>query len=538
MVPQAIAYASIAGAPPQAGFYAASAAVLAYAVLGTCKELSVGPSTTPAITAASLVAAASVAPDQVPGLLAGLALGSGLILIASGFLRLGFIADFISRPVLVGFVSGIAIDIIVGQLPKLLGVPSGGGNTFHKLVLLLRHTPDTHWRTLAVGLAGLAGVLLLQRVAPVLPAALIVLAASIAASRILDLAAKGVAVVVIPSSGLPTPSLPHVGLANLTLVFGGGLALAFISYAESIGGARTIARRHGYEVDPNQELIALGGANALGSLIQGFPMDASLSRSAVAEQNRVRTPVYGLFMFAMLIATILWLTPLFRGLPQATLAAVIVGSAYRLIDVRGLRHLYRIDPTEDFLLALVALLGVLVFGALGGIATAVVASLVALIAKLYRPKVTVLGRAAGGDADEDIRFRDLARHPDCETFPGLVIVRFGGDLFFANASYLRAELRKLTAGTDPPVAEVILDASAIPRLDTTAADVVGDLVDELDAQATRIVFARATHDLRADLARFGRVDERLTFADSVGAAVAGFLAAREPAGPGRAGGAP
>jgi MFS superfamily sulfate permease-like transporter len=215
------------------------------------------------------------------------------------------------------------------------------------------------------------------------------------------------------------------------------------------------------------------------------------------------------------------LTPLFDGLPQATLAAVIIGSIYRLIDVRGLRHLVRIDPKGDFALALVALVGVLLFGPLGGIATAVVTSLIVLIAKLYRPRVLVLGQAPDADTDEDIRFRNVERHPECETFPGLVIVRFGGELFFANATYLRNTLRGLLVVADKPIEEVILDAAAMPRVDTTAADVLRDLVDELARDGTTIVMARASFDLRTDLERFG-LEGRIEFADSISHAVNSF----------------
>jgi len=215
------------------------------------------------------------------------------------------------------------------------------------------------------------------------------------------------------------------------------------------------------------------------------------------------------------------LTPLFDGLPQATLAAVIIGSIYRLIDVRGLRNLFRIDPKGDFALAVVALVGVLLFGPLGGIATAVVTSLIVLIAKLYRPRVLVLGQAPDADADEDIRFRNIERHPECETFPGLVIVRFGGELFFANATYLRNTLRTLITDADRPVEQVILDAAAMPRVDTTAADVLRDLVDELAHDGTTVVIARASFDLRTDLERFG-LQGRIKFADSISHAVNSF----------------
>jgi high affinity sulfate transporter 1 len=524
LMPQSIAYASLAGAPPEAGFYAAGAAVLLYSLLGTCKELSVGPSSTPAITAASIVGTASAGPARAPVLLAALALAAGLTMLFAGIARLGFIADFISRPVVAGFVTGIAIDVIVSQLPKLLGIPGVNGDTFEKAETILRHVTDTQWRPVVVGVAGLAAIVLLQRFASFLPAALIVVATSIAVSRWLDFSGKGVAVVSKLPSSLPSLELPRPGVASLGLVIGGGIALGLICYAESIGAATAIARQNGYEVDPDQELIALGGGNVAAGLLQGFPTDASLSRSAVANGAGVRSPVYGLVVFVLLVVTVLWLTPLFDGLPQATLAAVIMGSIYRLIDVRGLRRLYRIDPGGDFALALVALVGVLAFGPLGGIATAVTASLVVLISKLYRPAVTVLGRAPEGSADEDLRFRNVERHPEYTTFPGLLIVRFGGELFFANATYLQRHLRRLVSESESPVREVILDAQAIPRTDTTAAEVLRDIAEELADHEIAFVIARASFGLRTDIERFGLLDGHIALADSVSQGVARFLA--------------
>jgi MFS superfamily sulfate permease-like transporter len=327
----------------------------------------------------------------------------------------------------------------------------------------------------------------------------------------------------LPSS-LPSFELPRPGFASLGLVIGGGIALGLICYAESIGAAGAISRQNGYEIDPDQELIALGGGNIAAGLLQGFPTDASLSRSAVANGAGVRSPVYGLVVFVLLVATVLWLSPLFDGLPQATLAAVIIGSIYRLIDVRGLRRLYRIDPRGDFALALVALLAVLAFGPLGGIATAVTASLVVLLAKLYRPAVMVLGRAPEGTADEDVRFRNVERHPEYTTFPGLLIVRFGGELFFANATYLQNELRRLVAAAETPVREVILDAPAIPRTDTTAAEVLRAISEELADEGVAFVIARASFTFRTDIERFGLLDGHITLADSVSQGVAQFLA--------------
>ena len=300
----------------------------------------------------------------------------------------------------------------------------------------------------------------------------------------------------LPSS-LPSLALPHPGFRNLGLVIGGGIALGLISYAESIGAARAIARRRGYEVDPDQELIALGGGNMVAGFVQGFPTDASLSRSAVADGAGVRTPLNGLVVFVLLIATILWLTPLFDGLPQATLSAVIIGSIYRLIDLRGLRRLWRIDPSGDFALALIALLAVLAFGPLGGIAAAVTASLVVLIAKLYRPAVTVLGRAP----EDGRRGHPLPQHratPRLHDLPRAHHRPVRGRALLRERHLPPSALRQLVAGRhtgprgDPR-------RPRDPAHDTTAAEVLRDIVEELaDKESPSSSPARA-YNLRADL---------------------------------------
>ena len=414
-----------------------------------------GPSTTPAITAASIVGAASVSSGGVPVLLAALALASGVVLIASGIFRLGFIADFLSRPVLIGFVSGHRDRHHRRAAAQAASVcRRGARNTFDKAWTLIRHLSDTHGADAPRrSRRARRGARYSSACAPALPAALIVVGASIAASRAFDLAAKGVAVVAAPPSGLPSLAMPRVGLPNLSLVIGGGLALAFISYAESIGAARSIARRHGYEVDPNQELIALGGGNLLSGLIQGFPTDASLSRSAVADTNRVRSSAYGLVVLVLLVVTMLWLTPLIDGLPQATLAAVIIGAVYRLIDVKGLRA-----PAPDRS-----------EGRLPARPRRAARRADVRRARRHRDRGRRVARRADREALPahgrlDARARagsarptrtsasaTSSGHPDCETFPGLVIVRFGGELFFANASYLRTALRGAHSPTPTPL---------------------------------------------------------------------------------------
>ena len=381
-------------------------------------------------------------------------------------------------------------------------------------------------RTAAIGLVSLAALLGLRRVNPRPPWALLVAMASIAASRALDLQAKGVAVIADVPAGLPTPSLPHVGVATLTSLGGGAMAIALVALAESVGAARSLAARNGYEVDANQELMALGAANLGAGVLQGFPVDASLSRSAIAVGAARKSQLSGLVVAVLIVVTMLFLTPLFEGLPKATLAAIIIAAVIGLVDLRGFRRLWRLDR-DDARLALIAFAAVLFFGVLVGIVIAVVASLLALVQRVYRPSVAVLGRVASETSpDEDFGFRNIERHPEYVTFPGLVIFRFSGELFFANASYFRNETLRIVDASEPPARVVLVDASAIYHVDTTAAAMLADLVDRLDARSVGFELARATASVRDTLRRNG-LEERLRSGavhDTVRAAVASFVA--------------
>jgi sulfate permease, SulP family len=521
VTPQAIAYASLAGAPPEAGFYAALAAAIGYALFGTSRHLSVGPSSTPAVVAASLVAAAGVVSQDVAVTLAALALSTGIFLIAGGVLRLGFIADFLSRPVLVGFISGVAIDVIVGQLPALLGVPKGVGDTLERGYHLVGELDNVLLVNVVVSLTAIVALVLLGWLTPKLPGALIVVVVSIVVSRALDLSAHGVAVLSDLPSTLPVPGLPIAGFGSLSLSVGGGAALALVCYAESIGTAQTLARQHGDQVRPDQELIALGAGNVLCGVLQGFPTDASLSRSSVTARAAVKTPAHGLFTAFLLLVTILVLSPLFDGLPSPVVAAVIVTSIARLIDIRGFRRLYRIDRNRDFVLALVALLGVLTTGALGGLAIAVLASLLVLVIRSYRPEVVELGRAETVGADEDVVYRSIRQHPEYVVTPGVLVVRFAGQLFFANARRLASFVTERCAD-DASIATVVLDAAAIPTVDTSAADELGEMVTALRANGVEVVLARSTERLVGYLERMrpAGLDPPLTRYPTIAAAVA------------------
>jgi high affinity sulfate transporter 1 len=530
LVPEGMAYASLAGMPPETGLFAALAPLLAYAVLGTCRELTVGPSS--AVAAYSAVAVAPLAlgdGGRFIALSALLALLVGGILLAAGLARAGFIADFFARPVLTGFVAGLALVIAVGQLAKLLGVDGGGTSFFGKLEAVLRQLGDVSLPTLAIGVAALALILILRAAVPRVPAMLIAVALGIAVVAAFDLQDHGVAIVGVIPDGLPSLAIPAFGLGDVTDLLPDAAALALICFAESVAGARALAAKHRYEVDADQELVALGVANLGAGLFQGFAGDASLSRSAVADSSGVKSQLSNIVLFGLLVVTMLFLMPPFLGLPEAVLAAIVIAAVTHLVDVGALRRLRRADPT-DFILAILCFAGVLVFGLLIGLAIAVVLSLLALVYRAYRPSYAVLGRAPGAVDDERLRYRGIEDHSDAETFPGLVILRVDGELFFANARWFRDTVRSLVRDQSPPVRELLVHAGAVPHLDTSAAAMLRELIAELSDEGIELAFARTTTGLIHDLERNGLVEliGAARFFDTVAAGVDDFLERPQP----------
>ena len=525
LVPEGIAYASLAGLPPEAGLFAALAPLLAYAVLGTCRQLTVGPSS--AIAAYSAAAVAPLAlgdAGRFIALSALLALFVGVLLLVAGLARAGSIADFFARPVLTGFVAGLALVIGVGQLYKLLGVEGGGTAFFGKLEVVVRQLGDVNLPTLVIGVAALVVIFGLRAYAPKVPAALVAVALGIAAVAVFDLQDYGVEIIGAIPDGLPSPALPSFTLADVTNLLPDAVALALICFAESVAGARALAAKHHYEVDADQELVALGVANLGAGLLQGFAVDASLSRSAVAESSGVKSQLSNIILFCFLIVTMLFLMPLFHDLPEAVLGAIVIAAVAHLVDPGALRRLRRTDAT-DFVLAIICFGGVLVFGLLTGLVVAVTVSLLALVYRAYRPSSAVLGRAPEAHADETLRYRGVEDNPDYETFPGLVILRVDGELFFANARWFRETVRSLVRDQSPPVREVLVHAGAVPHLDTTAAAMLKELVAELHESGVRLAFARATTGLLHDLERNGIVAlvGEDSFFDTVASGVDDFL---------------
>jgi SulP family sulfate permease len=527
LVPQAMAYAVLAGVPPVYGLYVAIVGLVLYGLLGTSREVNVGPSSSVAVVSAATVAPLAAGDGETYiALSAALALTTGLILVAGGLARLGFVAEFLANPVLAGYFLGLAITIVLGQLPALLGIPAGTGGFFERLWELVGDLSDVDRWTAAVGLVSLALMLALQRFVPRLPAALIAVVSGVAASRALDLAGEGVAVVGSFPVALPELGLPSVGPSDYRRILWGALGVAILAYAESIAIARPFAREKGYEVDANRELVAVGIANVGAGVSQGFPIDASAARTTVAARSGQRSQLAGLVSAGLVVLTIIALSGFFADLPNATLAAVVTAAVLPLLRTGELRRLWRLD-TVDFALAALCFAGVLIAGVLGGIVIAVIASLGALVYRSYTPHTAVLGRLRGGqEGDEDYGFRDISRHPEGETYPGLLIFRFDQEIFFANAALFRDRIRDLVAGADPPIRRVVVDASAITYVDTTGLDMLGELQIELEKQGIGLMFARLkgpVHDVFTRAEATGAIRHFRRF-PTLRSAVADYLA--------------
>lgn len=497
MVPEAMAYAGIAGVPALMGLYTVPAPLLLYALFGTSRSLVVGPDSATALISGVTVGALAAGGGDLRLLTSALALLVGLLFLAFGLLRLGWVASFIPAPVMKGFVQGLVWVTIVGQLPKLLGVPGGGGNAWQRLALVVRQLPDLHRPTLLLGLASLALLLVLKRLRPRAPGALIVVVGSIAAVVLLGLEPLGVELVGDIQTGLPPLQLPAATPAQLQAMLPGALAIVLLGYSESLGAAQAAAAAGEEEIRPNQELISLGAANLGSALSSGFVAVGSLSKTSVAREAGVISQVSGLINALVVLLTLQLLMPVFRNLSHATLAAVVIEAMLGLADWAYLHRLRRISRAEQ-LLALAALLGVLAVGVLPGIALGVVLSLGLLTYRAARPHTAVLGRIPG-----EQMYRNISRHPEARTTPGLLIFRLDGDLIFPNAGYVRARLQAAIDASPAPVREVLIDAEAINLIDVTAIEMLAKLKRDLSRAGIGLAFARLRDPERERLRRAG-----------------------------------
>jgi SulP family sulfate permease len=504
LVPESIAYAGLAGLPPEAGLYTLLATLAAYAIFGTSRHLVAGATSAAAVLIASGVAAVDPAgAEEYAAAGAAIVLFCGGLFLVAGFLRLGFVAQFLSLPVMGGFVFGLALFVTVKQLPKLFGIEGGTGDTIRQFVHLLTHLDETSWATLAVGVGALALLFGLERFAPKVPGGLIVLVLGIVISGALDLSQHGVAIVGDVPSGLPSLGIPDVRSGDVVTLIAAAAGMLLVIYSESLGAAETFAAKYGYEIDPNQELIALGVANVGSGFIGGLAGGGSLSQSAVNEGAGARSEVSPLVATVLIVITVLFLTPLFKNLPEAVLAALIIFAVSHLWKIREFKRYYRVSRVE-FWLGLATLTGVLVFDVLPGLLIGVVAMLLLFIYQASTPHVVTLGRipgVAGG-------YGNVMRHPDYEQVPDLLVLRLEAPLFYANATGVRDRIKKLVGASDPLPRAVILDAGANDSLDITSDVMLEGLITELRSAGIDFALAEVRHAVTG-MARRSRLLELL-----------------------------
>jgi high affinity sulfate transporter 1 len=500
LVPQGMAYAELAGLPAITGLYTSILCLLGYAVFGPSRILVLGPDSSlgPMIAATILPLIASGGdPERAVALASMLALLVGGFMALGGLIRLGFVADLLSKPTMIGYMNGLAVTIFVGQLPKLFGFSVDADGLRAEAKAFVQGVADgkTVGAALAVGVFGLAVILVLNRVLPKIPAILVAVVASIAATSIFDLAAHGVSLVGTLPQGFPPLTIPDIKLSDVPLLIGGALGIALVALADTISTASAFADRTGQEVDGSQEMVGIGAANIAAGFFQGFPVSTSGSRTAVAEQAGAKTQVTGL-VGALAIALMLLVVPgLMRNLPQPTLAAVVIAAALSLADIAGTRRLWQ-QRREEFALSIFAFLGVALLGVLAGIAIAVALSVISVFRRAWWPYQTVLGRVGGLPG-----YHDLRSYPDAEMLPGLVVFRFDAPLFFANSRTFRDQIRRLAAA-DPPPKWIIVAAEPITDVDTTAADMLEDLDEAINAKGVHLVFAEMKDPVRAKIDRY------------------------------------
>ena len=501
LVPQGMAYAELAGLPAITGLYTSILCLLGYAVFGPSRILVLGPDSSLGPMIAATIAPLIVAggdPDRAVALASVLALMTGAIMVLAAVAKLGFIADLLSKPTMIGYMNGLALTILIGQLPKLLGFSVDAEGPIAELVETVKGIAngDVVPAAAVLGIAGVALILLLNRWLPAVPSVLVMVVLAIAAAAVFDLADRGVDLVGTLPKGFPPLTIPDVKASDLGVLFAGALGISLVSLADTISTASSFAARTGQEIRGNQEMIGIGAATLAAGLFQGFPVSCSGSRTAVAERAGAKSQLTGVVGAGLIILMLVLVPGLFQDLPQPALAAVVITAALSLADLPGTARLWR-QRRAEFMLSIAAFLGVALLGVLPGIAIAVALSILNVFRRTWWPYETVLGRVDGLPGYHDVRSYPRAAH-----LPGLVIVRFDAPLIFANATTFRDQIRKLAAN-EPRPRWILLAAEPLTDVDTTAADMLEDLDQDLNDHGTSLVFAELKDPVRRKIERYG-----------------------------------
>jgi high affinity sulfate transporter 1 len=521
LVPQGMAYAELAGLPAITGLYTTILCLVGYAVFGPSRILVLGPDSSlgPMIAATILpIIGSNGSPERAIALASMLALIVGAIMITAGIAKLGFVADLLSKPTQIGYMNGLALTILIGQLPKLFGFSTDANGLINEAKAFVNGLAagETVGAAVAVGVLSLALILALGRWLPRIPGVLVAVVAAIAASAAFNLADHGVSLVGTLPKGFPPLTVPNP-ISDLPLLVAGALGIALVALTDTISTASSFAARTGQEIDGDGEMIGIGAANVAAGFFQGFPVSTSGSRTAVAEQAGAKTQLTGVVGAALIVLMLVLAPGLLKNLPNPTLAAVVIAASLSLADVTGTVRLWR-QRRVEFLLSITAFLGVALLGVLQGIAVAVALSILNVFRRAWWPHQTTLGRVPGMPGQHD---REL--HPDAEQLTGLVIFRFDAPLFFANARTFREQIRRLAAA-EPRPQWILIAAEPITDVDTTAADMLADVDEELNAHGTSLVFAELKDPVRAKLERYqliGPLDPKHFF-PTIDAALATF----------------
>ena len=524
LVPQGMAYAELAGLPAVTGLYTSVLALLAYAVFGPSRIMVVGPDSAlgPMIAAAILpLVAANGDPNKAVALASILALLMGAYCIVAGMIRVGTLAELFSRPMRVGYLNGLAIVVLVSQLPKLFGFSTTANGLRAEFSAFVHGVSDgkTVPASLIIGLASLVTILVLRFWLPKVPGVFLAVVGATVLVSAFDLSAHGVAVLGVIPAGIPKPSIPRVGLHDVGTLALAALGMAFVTLADTSALSRSLAAKRGANVDQNQELVALGTANLSAGLFQGFPVSASTGRTITAESSGSLTQMTGVIGALCVLVLLSFTNGLLQNLPNSALAAIVIAAAVRLFDLATLRWLWKVRKSE-FLLSLAALLGVAIFGVLPGIAIAVALSLGDFVRQAWRPHTAILGRIPGRKG-----YHDIERHPEAVQIPGLMIYRFDAPMFFANAEFFSDGVKKAIATRQESITWIVLAAEPITDIDTSAAEAFDQLLEDLEVESVQLVFAELKGPVKDRLRSYGLYD-RLgddRFFATVGAAVHGYL---------------
>lgn len=501
-MPQSLGYSGIAGVPILVGLYSIPLALIAYAVFGSSPTLVVGPVSTVSVLSGSLIADISRGdPAKAVELTSALALAAGLVLIVGGVLKLGWAAEFMSRPIVTGFVFGLVLLIVLGEIPSLLGMPPVTGDVLSRAWSIFTSLGDIDPLTALIGLTALAVLFVGAKFAPRIPWGLLVLVCSILASGTWDLAARGVVTVGTVPTGLPPIGLPGIGLGDLGPVITGGVALALVGLAEGLSAARLLAAKGGYSVDTDQELVATGAANIGAGVFGGMGVAGSLSKTAAAERAGSRTQITGVSAALIVLLAIVALAGALSPLPKAVLSAIVIQAVWGLMDVQALRR-YKVVRRNDFTSSLAALVGVLLFGPLYGLLTAIGLAVLGLVYRSSRIDMEIMGKVP----DEKAAWGSIRNHPERKTYDGVIVIRLDAPLFWANSAQIAdgvlAEVEK--AGG---ITAVLLDLEATSQLDTTSVDALELIRQRLSDLGVELYLVRVFFQARQVLARSGFIDQ-------------------------------